>query len=102
MGRLKEEGDLLPTSSLTTLISDSTVWEEKHGRNDLPTYSFGMGDVKKESIHMTYILCDRSSTLSLWKIDPYWRSQMLVDYSKDLFTCMILDDQLHEEGYSVQ
>ena len=27
---------------------------------------------------------------------------MLVDYSKDLYTCMILDDQLHEEGYSVQ
>ena len=23
-----------------------------------------------------------------------------MEYSKDLFTCMILDDQLHEEGYS--
>ena len=24
-----------------------------------------------------------------------------MDYSKDLHTCMILDDQLHEEGYLV-
>ena len=27
---------------------------------------------------------------------------MLVDYSNDFFTCMILDDQLEEEGYSFQ
>ena len=25
----------------------------------------------------------------------------MVDYSKDLHTCMMLDDQLHEEGYIV-
>ena len=25
-----------------------------------------------------------------------------MEYSKDLFACMILDDQLHEEGYSVR
>ena len=51
---------------------------------------------------MTYYLYDRSSVLSLWRIDPYWKSQLLVDYSKGLFTCMIIDDQLHEEGYLVQ
>ena len=51
---------------------------------------------------MVDISVDRSSMLSLWEIDPYWKSQILGDYSKDLFTCMILDDQLHEEGYSVQ
>ena len=51
---------------------------------------------------MKKILCDRLSMFSLWKIDPYWKSQLLVDYSKDIFTCMILDDQLHEEGYLVQ
>ena len=60
-----------------------------------------MGDVKEEDNHMTNVLHDRSSTLSLWRIDPYWNSQLLVEYSKDIFTCMILDDQLHEEGYSV-
>ena len=61
-----------------------------------------MGDVREENNHMTKISVDRSSVLSLWEIDPYWKSQLLVDYSKDLFTCMILDDQLHEEGYSIQ
>ena len=61
-----------------------------------------MGDIKEESSHMIDVLYDISSTLSLWEIDPYWKSQLLVDYSKDLHTCMILDDQIHEEGYSVQ
>ena len=51
---------------------------------------------------MTDDLYDRSSALSLWRIDPYWKSQLLVDYSKDLFTCMILNDQLKEEEYSVR
>ena len=49
---------------------------------------------------MTNILVDRSSMLSLLgSVDLYWKSQLLVDYTKDLHTCMILDDQLHEEGY---
>ena len=103
MGRLKEEGDILPTSSLPTLISHSMLWEDMHGRNDLPTYKFGMGDVKEESGHMTDISVDGSSTLSLLgSLDPYWKSKLLVDYSKDLHTCLILDDQLHEEGCLVQ
>ena len=52
---------------------------------------------------MTNVLCDRSSALSLWRIDPYCKySQLLVDYSKDLFACMILDDQLQEKGYSTR
>ena len=51
---------------------------------------------------MTDVLFDRTSTLSLWRIDPYWKSQLLVDYSKDIFTCMILDDKLLDEGYSVR
>ena len=51
---------------------------------------------------MTDVLYDRSSVLSLWRIDPYWNSQLLVEYSKDIFSCMILDDQLHEDGYSIR
>ena len=52
---------------------------------------------------MKYISVDTSLTLPLLGgLDPYWKSQLLVDYSKDLHTCMILDDQLHEEGYLVQ
>lgn len=37
----------------------------------------------------------------LGTLDPYWKSQLLVEYSKDLHTCMILDDWLHEGSYSV-
>ena len=51
---------------------------------------------------MTDIIYVKSLVLSLWEIDPHWKSQLLVDYSKDLFTWMILDDQIHEEGYLVQ
>ena len=96
LGRLKEEGDILPTSSLPTLISNSAPRKEQHGKDrNLPIYDSGMGYVKEKGNHMTYFLCDRSSVLSLWKIDPYWKSQLLVDYSKDIFTCMILDEYLH-------
>ena len=38
----------------------------------------------------------------LGSLDPYCKSHQLVDYSKDIFTCIILDDQLQEEVYSVQ
>ena len=61
-----------------------------------------MGDVREESDHMKGALHERSSLLSLWRIDPYWNSQLLVEYSKDIFTCMILDGQVHEEGYSIK
>ena len=52
---------------------------------------------------MTDTLVGASSVLSLLSsVDMYWKSQLLVDYSKDLHTCMILDGQLHEEGYLIQ
>lgn len=52
---------------------------------------------------MTDIFFDTSSALSLLSsLDLYWKSQLLVYYSKALHTCMILDDQLHEEDYLVQ
>ena len=48
-------------------------------------------------------LDDTLSMLSLLgTLDPYWKSQLLVEYSKDLHTCMILDYLLHDEGYSIQ
>ena len=78
------------------------VKEEKKGRSDLPTHTFGMRDVKDERSNMTYIPLGASSALSLLgSLDLYWKSQLLVDYSKDLHTCMILDDHLHKEGYLV-
>ena len=102
LGKLKEEGSLLPLSSLPTLISVSALWEEKKGRYVLPTCTFDIGDVKEDISKITDILVDASSALSLLgSVDLYWKSQLMVDYSKDLHTCMMLDDQLHEEGYLV-
>ena len=43
----------------------------------------------------------RSSALSLRRIDPYWRSQLLVEYSKDLGACMILDGLDGDDKYMV-
>ena len=35
----------------------------------------------------------RLPALSMWRIDPCWRTQLLVERSQDLGACMILDDQ---------
>ena len=46
---------------------------------------------------------DVSEALSLLSsVDLYWKSQLLVEYSKDLHTGMILDDLQQEEGYLFQ
>ena len=47
LGRLKEEGDILPTSSLPTLISDLALRKEQQREDrSLPVCEFGIGDVK--------------------------------------------------------
>ena len=103
LGKLKEEGDFVPSSSSPPLISGSASWEENKGRKNLPTHTFGIEDVKEDINNMTDISIQISSSLSLLSsVDLYWKSQLLVDYSKYLHTYMILDDQLHEEGYLVQ
>ena len=51
---------------------------------------------------MIGVLHCRSTALSLLSIDPYWRSQLLMEYSKDLFSCRILDGHLSDERYSVR
>ena len=74
--------------------------KEKSGRYGLPTYTLDMEDVKEMSSNMVATSVGTLSVLSLLgTLDPYWKSQLLVEYSKDLHTCMILDDWLHEESY---
>ena len=52
---------------------------------------------------MTSTPMDVSTALSLLSsVDLYWKYQLLVEYSKDLHTCMILDGMHQEEGYLVQ
>ena len=78
------------------------VKEEENGKLGFPTYTFDMGYVKEKNKNMADTSYNTLSTLSLLgTIDPYWKSQLLVEYSKDIHTCMILDDWLHEESYSI-
>ena len=37
----------------------------------------------------------------LGSLDPYWESQLLMEYSNDLFTCKVLDGQAMDEEYEV-
>ena len=62
---------------------------------------FGMGYVKVAGNSMRRASHARSPALSLRRIDPYWRSQLLVEYSKDLGACMILDDPDGDDRYLV-
>ena len=71
--------------------------EELHnGHGSTLEDDFGMGDVKGEDNSIWGASHCRSSSLPLRRVDPYCRSQLLVEYSKDLGACMILDDS---EGY---
>ena len=97
-------GDSFPWKTnlqkLQPLLEHGKLQKEQQRKNSsIQVCNFGMGDVKEGGNHMIYALYDRSSAVSLWRIDPF---QLLVNYSKDIFTCMILDDQLLEEGYSVK
>ena len=60
-----------------------------------------MGDVKVVGNNMRGSSHARSSMLSLRMIDPYWGSQLLVEYSKDLGACRILDDPDGDDRYVV-
>ena len=51
-----------------------------------------MGDFKEVGSSMRRASYAILLALSLGRIDPYWRSQLLVEYSKDIGACMILDD----------
>ena len=62
---------------------------------------FGMRDVKVARNSMRRASYARSPALSLGRIDPYWRSQLLVEYSKDLGACMILDDPDGDDRFMV-
>ena len=43
----------------------------------------------------------RLATLSLMSLDIDWKARLLVEYSKDRFTCEVLDGQVIDERYRV-
>ena len=70
----------------------TALWEEKNGRVNLPTNHFGMCNVKETIRNKTSTPMDESPTLSLLSsVDLYWKSQLFVEYSKDLHIGVILD-----------
>ena len=50
---------------------------------------------------MTGALSQKLAALSLRGIDPYWESQLLVEYSKNHFTCEVLDGKVTVQRYRV-
>ena len=63
---------------------------------------FGIDHVNEGSYEVTSTPLQNSAVLSLLgNIDPYWESQLLVEYSKNLFTCKVLDGQVTAERYRV-
>ena len=103
LGQLKSNGDLLPSLLSPPLISRSALREEENGRINLPIHIFGMRNVREEIINMTNTSMEVSLALSLLSsVDLCWKYQLLVEYSKDLHTCMILDDLQQDEGYLVE
>ena len=60
-----------------------------------------MGDFKLVYSSRRRVSHARSPMLSLRRIDPYWRSQLLLEYSKDLGACMVLDDLDGDDEFMV-
>ena len=60
-----------------------------------------MGDVNVAGNRMSGASHARSPALSLRRIDPYWRSHLFIEYSKDLGACMILDELEGDDRYMV-
>ena len=98
------------------LLDDSFSWEANFQRSPLLLEhenlhdghgsiledDFSMGNVKVAGSSMRRASHARSPALSLRRIDPYWRSQILVEYSKDLGACRILDDPERDDRYMVE
>ena len=97
------------------ILDDSLSWETKFqispllfeheqlhdGHGNTLEDEFGMSYVKGKDNGMWGASHFRSLALSLRRIDPYWRSQLLVEYSKDLGAFMILDDPEGDDRYMV-
>ena len=69
---------------------------------DTPTCDFDIRDVKYGSHDMTGAAFQTSTALSfLESLDPYWDSQLMMEYSKDLFTWEIIKGEVVDERFKV-
>ena len=59
--------------------------------NKIQAYDFDIEYVKGKNNVVADALSCRPTTLSLMSLDTDWRAQLLVEYSKDKFSCEVLD-----------
>ena len=64
-------------------------------------YDFDIEYVKGKNNVVVDALSRRPAALSLIILDTDWRAQLLVEYSKDHFSCKILDGQVTDDKYRV-
>ena len=64
-------------------------------------YDFDIEYVKGKRNVVADALSRRPTTLSLRGMDADWKAQLLVEYSKDDFSCEILDGVVSDERYRV-
>ena len=99
LGHPKNEEGFLPASLPPSHFSKSALWEEKKGRISLPNFFFCMFDLKRAINNKKRTSMDVLALLSLLSsVDLYWKSQLLVEYSKYLHIGMILDGMHQEDG----
>ena len=69
--------------------------------NQIQAYDFDIEYVKGKNNVVADALSRRPTTLSLMSLDTDWRTQLLVEYSKDHFSCEVLDGQVTDDRYWV-
>ena len=67
----------------------------------MQAYDFKIEYVKGKNNVVVDALSRRPATLSLLEISTDWKAHLLVEYSKNRFTCEILDGQVQDDRYRV-
>ena len=94
------KGDFPKLQSYLEKYQLQEIQQNKVGNT--PTCDFDIKNVKLESHHMTNASFHTYTMLSMLRsLDPYWESQLMMEYSKDLFTCKVLEEQEMNGKYKV-
>ena len=88
---------------LQSCLAQDQLQGRKQGWSfNTPPCDFGIKHVKGERYDVIATSFQNSIALSLLgSLDPYWESQLLVEYSKNLFTCKVLDGKMEDRRYKV-
>jgi hypothetical protein len=65
------------------------------------TFDFDMDYVKGKKNIVADALSRRPVSCSLMEISADWKSHLLVEYSKNKFSCEVMDGQIQDERYRV-